>query len=239
MKGLRIGWASPWNERSAIAQSASEVAFELSCRGHVITVLRTEVDEALTLPPRASPGPINALANFLPHQLRQDFDVVVAHIGDHYGFHGALLSRLPDVDVVGIFHDVFLADLAWMLLDGNEAAIRALRQTYGEDTWPVGEPFFNDPREVMEATTDAGMAGATDRRSCGSCRTLRTAATRCLLWSGCCDPTSIHDTGPAATTGTLESADDRRCRARQRQQADRPVDYGDRRVAGPSLVLPH
>jgi glycosyltransferase involved in cell wall biosynthesis len=149
MKGLRIGWASPWNERSAIAQSASEVAFELSRRGHVITVLRTEVDEALTLPPRASPGPINALANFLPHQLRQDFDVVVAHIGDHYGFHGALLSRLPDVDVVGIFHDVFLADLAWMLLDGNEAAIRALRQTYGEDTWPVGEPFFNDPREVM------------------------------------------------------------------------------------------
>jgi glycosyltransferase involved in cell wall biosynthesis len=150
MKGLRIGWAAPWNEHSAIAQSASEVAFELSLRGHAITVLRTEVEEALTLPPRTAPGPINALANCLPHQLCQDFDVVVAHIGDHYGFHGALLSRLRDVDFVGVFHDAFLADLACMWLDGDEAAIRELlRQTYGEDTWPMGEPFFNNLREVM------------------------------------------------------------------------------------------
>lgn len=150
MKGLRIGWAAPWNERSAIAQSAAEVAFELSRRGHTITVLRTEVEEALTLPPRAAPGPIDVLDNYLPHQLRQDFDVVVAHIGDHYDFHGALLSRLRDVDVVGIFHDAFVTNLAYMWLDGDEAAIRTLlRQTYGDDTWPAGGPFFSNLGEVL------------------------------------------------------------------------------------------
>lgn len=150
MKGLRIGWATPWNERSAVAQSASEVALELNDRGHVVTVLRTELGEALTLPPRLAPGPVKVLAEVPAHELRQDFDVIVAHIGNHFGFHGALPSRLQDVDIVGIFHDAFLADLACEWLDNDEVAIRTLlQQTYGEDTWPAGQPFSRDCAEVM------------------------------------------------------------------------------------------
>jgi hypothetical protein len=149
MNGLRIGWASPWNARSAIAQSASEVAFELYRRGHAVTVLRTEVGEPLTLPPRPAPGAVYTLADYSPDHLRGLFDVIVAHIGDHYGFHGVLPSRLQDVDMVGIFHDAFIADLAIGWLAGNGAAIRdLLRQTYGEDTWPAGTPFHSDLRDA-------------------------------------------------------------------------------------------
>jgi len=146
---LRIGWATPWNTRSAIAQSASEVAFELARRGHVITVLRTEVGEALDWEPRPAPGQIRRLVDVGPHELRDGFDVVVAHIGDHYGYHGALLERLHETVVVGVFHDAFLASIAVQWLRGDETSIRAmLRDTYDSDTWPAGEPFFQDIGDV-------------------------------------------------------------------------------------------
>ena len=50
MMRARIGWATPWNMQSAIAQSASEVATELTKRGHTVTVLRTETGAWWDLP---------------------------------------------------------------------------------------------------------------------------------------------------------------------------------------------
>jgi hypothetical protein len=149
MNLLRIGWASPWNVRSAIAQSAAEVAFELSRRGHTLTILRTEAGDALTLEARSAPGPVHMLTAYSVSQLRDLFDVVVVHIGDHHGFHGALPPLLKDVDAVGIFHDAFIGNLAYHYLGGDEAAIRnLLQQTYGEDIWPAGTPFLSDLRDA-------------------------------------------------------------------------------------------
>ncbi len=163
---LRIGWATPWNHRSAIAQSACEVAFELNRRGHAVTVLRSEVGEALALPPRPVPGPIFDLADCTPYDLRENFDVVVAHIGDHYNFHGAIPQRLGDTKVVGIFHDAFIVNLANGWLDGDDVAIRALlRQTYGEDTLPAGEPFWLD---VVDASRRRPMVEWLARRMAGA-----------------------------------------------------------------------
>jgi hypothetical protein len=144
---LRIGWATPWNANSAIAQAASDVAAELARHGHAITVLRTETGDALSLPPRPSPWPVHALANIPSDHIRHAFDVVVAHIGDNYGYHGALIPRLRDLGAVGVFHDAFLADLAaqWAYLPGGvgEQALRcAVREAYGEDGWRADEPFI-------------------------------------------------------------------------------------------------
>jgi glycosyltransferase involved in cell wall biosynthesis len=103
------------------------------------------VGEALNLAVRPAPGPIYTLADCSASQLRDQYDVVVAHIGDHYGYHGALPARLQEVDVVGVFHDSFIANLAIGYLNGDEAALRELLlQTYGEDTWPTDTPFFRD-----------------------------------------------------------------------------------------------
>jgi glycosyltransferase involved in cell wall biosynthesis len=145
--GLRIGWATPWNAYSAIAQVASDVAAELVQHGHTITVLRTETGDALSLSPRPSPWPVHALADIPSDHIRRAFDVVVAHLGDHYGYHGALIPRLRELGVVGIFHDSFLANLAagWAYLPGGagEQALRfAVREAYGEDGWRADEPFI-------------------------------------------------------------------------------------------------
>jgi glycosyltransferase involved in cell wall biosynthesis len=145
--GLRIGWATPWNANSAIAHAASEVAAELARHGHAITVLRTETGDALSLPPRPSPWLVHALAEVPSDHISRAFDVVVAHVGNNYGYHGALIPRLRDLGAVGIFHDAFLADLAagWAYLPGGagEQALRcAVREAYGEDGWREDEPFM-------------------------------------------------------------------------------------------------
>ena len=144
---LRIGWATPWNYHSAIAHVAEDVAAELTARGHDVTVLRTETGAALALPPRASSWPIYPLADVATAALHRDFDVVVAHIGNNFPYHGALLPRLPALGVVGIFHDAFLANLAAGLAHqpggGGDAMLRrVICQTYGEAAWPAGEPFL-------------------------------------------------------------------------------------------------
>lgn len=149
MTKLRIGWATPWNERSAIANCAAQLAFELHRRGHEVTILRTEVDDALDLPARPAPGPILNLTNIPTTELRERFDIVVGHIGDHYGFHGALLSRLDEADFVGIFHDAEIANLAWDSAASEKGYRDLLQATYGEDTWPVGHGFFDDPQAVV------------------------------------------------------------------------------------------
>lgn len=151
MSRLKIAWLTPWNAQSAIARSASEVAFELERRGHEVTVFRTEVGGALHLSALPAPREVHTLAHWPGQDIRQRFDVSVAQIGDHLGFHGGLLPKLQELDVVGVFHDAFLANLANGWLDGNEAALRELTtRIYGADAWPVGEPFLHDLGAVMK-----------------------------------------------------------------------------------------
>ena len=124
MDALKVGWAAPWNIRSAIAQSAAEVAFELAGRGHAVTVLRTEIGEGRAMSPRPAPGSIHHIDDYSPAELRDQFDLVVAHIGDHHGFHGALPKRLRDTVVLGIFHDAMVPDRPTEHLNGDEAGRR-------------------------------------------------------------------------------------------------------------------
>lgn len=131
MKGLRIGWAAPWNWISAVAQSASEVAFALVDRGHVVTVLRTEVGGWAEKPPRPAPGPVRHLAEYSDFDLRSDFDVLVAHVGDNYEFHGALLPRLDTVGIAGIFHDACVPHLIRGWVGDQPDLLRAMvEETY-------------------------------------------------------------------------------------------------------------
>lgn len=141
MTPTRIGWAAPWNHSSAIAQSASEVAFELARRGHAVTILRTEVGTDRDLPVREAPGAARFMADYGDAELLRDFDVVVGHVGDHYGFHGALLPRLDVVPMVGIFYDFCIAHLVRDHLSGDEGALRALVRSVYRGT-PTAEASF-------------------------------------------------------------------------------------------------
>jgi glycosyltransferase involved in cell wall biosynthesis len=150
--GLRIGWASPWNQRSAIAAFSAEVTFELTRRGHVVTALRTETGEYAALPLRPAPGPIHHLDELDDGALRRDFDVVVAQVGDQYGYHGAVIRRLEPVSTVGVFHDAFIVNLASGYLhyggDGGKTLHDLAREVHGAAGMPDGEPFWAELGEM-------------------------------------------------------------------------------------------
>jgi glycosyltransferase involved in cell wall biosynthesis len=153
---LRIGWATPWNERSAIARVNFMVAAELVNRGHAVTVLRTEAADALQMPPLDVTWPVWNMCDTPDEVLLRDFDFVVAHVGDNYGFHAALVDRLGAIGAVGVFHDLFLANLlqsAVALRGGDETELRrAVDETYDPSAWPPGQPFIamGNLREVAE-----------------------------------------------------------------------------------------
>nr|WP_263967479.1 glycosyltransferase [Roseomonas sp. SXEYE001] len=144
---MRIGWATPWNEQSAIADSAGNVALELVERGHAVTILRTEVGSALAFPPRPTSLPVFSLSDLSDEELTRDFDVLVGHLGNYHAYHGALLPRLGGLEVVGIFHDAFYAHLMvdWAEQHGGEAALRQIvHETYGQDALRPDEPFWTE-----------------------------------------------------------------------------------------------
>ncbi len=153
MKHLRIGWATPWNERSSIATRASEVATELARRGHLVTVLRIEAEGARDLPPIPAPGYVMHIDDMCDNTLRREFDVIVGQIGNYYDFHGALIPRFDGLDIVGIFHDVLLAGLltGWARHHGGEVELRRIvRQTYGAGSLADDEPLWIDSGSLAQ-----------------------------------------------------------------------------------------
>lgn len=142
---MRIAWASPWNERSAIATFSVGVVEELLSRGHAVEVLRTEVGDAATLPPRQVGARVRFWSDVSVRELRHDADVVIVNFGDHYGFHGAMLDNFSDLGVVGIFHDLLLSHLAEGWAHASPEADATLRRivqaTYGSIEWNEDEPF--------------------------------------------------------------------------------------------------
>ena len=109
---LRIAWATPWNERSAIARFSASVCAALAAQGHRPEVVRIEVGEAARLPPLESAFLVHAPGALPPGALVGEFDAVVVNLGNHYPFHGlapALLARAPSVAVL---HDASMGHFA-------------------------------------------------------------------------------------------------------------------------------
>src|SRR5208283_3844701 len=107
---LRIAWAGPWNERSAIATFGQGVVGALVDAGHAVDILRTETAECLQIPALAAPGAVRPLAEDSAGRIRAGYDIVIANIGDHFGYHGALAPFCQALEPVIIFHDCFLAN---------------------------------------------------------------------------------------------------------------------------------
>ncbi|MBP0445432.1 glycosyltransferase family 4 protein [Roseomonas sp. SSH11] len=152
MNALRIGWSTPWNARSAIADFAGEVAHVLAARGHEVTILRSEAREAAALPPRPGPFPVFHMDELDDEALHTRFDVVVAHVGNHHPFHDAQVRRLPGNHMVGVFHDLFLAHLAaeyFHDIGDPLGPSRLARELYGEEGMPEGQPFWTDLEEMV------------------------------------------------------------------------------------------
>jgi glycosyltransferase involved in cell wall biosynthesis len=105
---LRLLWAGPWNERSAIGFFGTVVARELVALGHHVEVFRTEIGSNLSLPVRPAPGPIHLPGSQSIAELVDNFDGVIVNLGNHYGFHGGAIPLLQVAAPLIILHD------AWM-----------------------------------------------------------------------------------------------------------------------------
>ena len=150
---LRIAWASPWNERSAITTFGIQVVGALVEAGHQVDILRTEVDEFLQIPSPATSWTVRPMAEDTPDRIRADYDVVIANMGDHFGYHGALVS-FRDLDPVIIFHDCYLANFCsgWAHLypDAGRVLRTLVHVAYGAQSMPDGASFWLPPAEMMQ-----------------------------------------------------------------------------------------
>lgn len=105
---MKIGWATPFNPKSAIARFSADVTRELLALGHEVSVIRSETGDALAQSPLATEAPV---LTWKKKWSADQFDIIAFNIGDNYLFHGGLLQRIPTIRAVGIFHDWFLVNL--------------------------------------------------------------------------------------------------------------------------------
>ncbi len=144
MNKLRLAFATPWNEKSAIAQHSAELIAELSKLSYEVAILRTEVGEAKDLAPRVSDASVFHLDNLTNSEIQNKFDVVIAQIGNNCNYHGALPFRIKHINAVGIFHDSFLGHFAYGWAKDENYLRKLVYKFYGEDAWPKDEGYFNN-----------------------------------------------------------------------------------------------
>lgn len=120
---MRIAWATPFNERSAIARVSDIVTAEIASRGMAVEILRTEMDKARALPPLPTAVPVRPPGRHKPEALRQEFDLVVVNLGDYFAFHGGALYLMSELPALAIFHDAYLRNLVagWREASGLDA----------------------------------------------------------------------------------------------------------------------
>lgn len=150
---LKIAWAGPWNTHSAIAIFGTEVVAALTADGHHVEVLRTEHGESLQLPALDAPFAVRLLATVEAARIHHEYDVVIANLGDHFGYHGALAPFLLETDAVVILHDAFIANFCagWANLfpDPDHALLAMVTAAYGPDAMSAGTPFWLPPAEMV------------------------------------------------------------------------------------------
>ena len=155
---LRIAWAGPWNERSAIATFGIPVVAALARAGHQVDILRTETGDFLrisepVLPPGGH-GTVHILSEDTPERIRASYDIVIANVGNHFGFHGALMAFHDKLSPIVIFHDFFLGDFCAGWADqfpDPELRLRAIvHAIYGAASMPEDKPFWLSRGEMTQ-----------------------------------------------------------------------------------------
>lgn len=112
---MRIGWATPFHERSNIAKVSLYLARELRRRGHDVDILRLEPLDAMDAPLDVEGFAIRH--GYDTAELKANYDIVVANLGDHSGNHCRVLEILTMVPAVVIFHDADISNYTLGMAD--------------------------------------------------------------------------------------------------------------------------
>jgi glycosyltransferase involved in cell wall biosynthesis len=110
-EALRIGWASPLNQASAIGRVSVHVTDALVERGHEVSLIATEHGSLRDEPRHPAMAPVVHWSQVDLDQLTEDYDIVVVNIGDNFNYHAGIFPLLDNVGCLGIFHDFYLYNL--------------------------------------------------------------------------------------------------------------------------------
>jgi glycosyltransferase involved in cell wall biosynthesis len=106
---MRIGWATPFNVRSAIGKFSRIVCEELQFRGHEIDIIRIESGAELDYDVLEFDGEVSVSAAADVDR----YDALVVNFGNHAPYHAGMLDLFGRRPPLGIFHDMEMRDFEW------------------------------------------------------------------------------------------------------------------------------
>jgi len=131
---MKIIWATPYSEHSAIARYSQAVVTELRGRGHHVAIYRTEVGADAEHPPREN-ACVLVHGSEEEHHWLHEADLVIANVGDHFAYHGGLFELAQKRPYVAVLHDWCVLNFFWGWLLANHRshhAARLITGMYGE-----------------------------------------------------------------------------------------------------------
>ncbi len=156
---MKIAWATPFSESSAIGQISRIVTDLLARRGHDVLIIRTELDPNAAIPIR-SELPVISWQEVDRNSFARGQDVALVNFGDHYGFHAGALELIGYAPCIGIFHDFYLYNLfsGWLATNGygRERHDQEISNTYGQLP-PIVAHVENDLAAIQEIAERAPM----------------------------------------------------------------------------------
>jgi hypothetical protein len=130
---MRIAWATPFNERSAIGHSSYAAVKELRACGLEVEIVRTEKGIPAIAPPIAASFPVHSPGRFSFDLLRM-FDATVVALGNNFLFHGEALPIIEAIPSIVVFHDADLRHLVTASVEAgllSPATVAARRSNHG------------------------------------------------------------------------------------------------------------
>lgn len=138
---MRIGWATPFNTRSAIGRFSQVVCAEMASRGHEIEIIRIERGAELELD--GLPSACRITDTVSSHV--NDYDALIVNFGNHAPYHAGLLDLIAERAPIAIFHDAEMRDFEWGMLHTHDIAIPLAPGIYDEqlasDEQDLVDPF--------------------------------------------------------------------------------------------------
>lgn len=155
---MRIGWATPRVQRSAIGRVSIVITDLLQESGHELTLIGSEWERPEREPLHTSSAKSVFWRDLTPDQLRADFDLIVVNVGDNFLFHGGIFHLFDHAPCVGIFHDFYLYNLfrGWVVAHGlsQDEAERTIVETYGVSAQETAQLAVSEslPLEALART---------------------------------------------------------------------------------------
>ncbi len=153
---MRIGWATPFNIRSAIGKFSRVVCDELNARGHDIEIIRVEGGAERELEGLSSDLPVIDAADCDV----DEYDALVVNFGNHAPYHAQVLALLANRSPLGIFHDMEMRDFEWGLAHRHDITLPRLLGVEEEIAAETASDLVYPEARPVLATLAAMTCGA-------------------------------------------------------------------------------